>query len=278
MSVQGPSLISATDVELHAASVAAGIDIVDVNVRFGSGSAAVQALQACTLHIRRGERVSLLGPSGCGKSTLLRVVADLLAPSSGRVCVHGGTAAEMRRRRAYMLVAQTSTLLPWRTLKSNVELAAEIASVPHPERVRRAQQVIEQVGLQGFESKYPHELSGGMRQRGSIARALSMSPELLLLDEPFGALDEITRERLNFELLAVLAATSATMLLVTHSIAEAILLAETVHVMSPRPGRIIRSVDIPFPFPRTPEVRNTTAFHDIERRLREDLAIGMGHL
>jgi NitT/TauT family transport system ATP-binding protein len=262
---------------LDSTAVTAGIDIDDVSVCFGQGPSAVQALQGCSMRIRRGERVSLLGPSGCGKSTLLRVVADLLEPTSGQVSVHGETAAEMRHRRAYMLVAQTSTLLPWRTLQSNVELAAEIAGVPRSERKQRAQQVIEQVGLLGFENKYPQQLSGGMRQRGSIARALSMSPELLLLDEPFGALDEITRERLNFQLMAVLAATSATMLLVTHSIAEAILLAETVHVMSPRPGRIIESVDIPFPFPRTPDVRNVSAFHDIERRLREDLAIGMGH-
>lgn len=252
-----------------------GILLEDVSVRFGSGAESVLALDRCSLGVARGEKVSLLGPSGCGKSTLLRIVADLLPQTSGSVSVHGRAPADVRRNRAYMLVAQSSTLLSWRTLKGNVELAAEIAGVPKADRRRRAQEVIDLVGLQGFESRYPQQLSGGMRQRGSIARALSMSPELLLLDEPFGALDEITRERLNFELMSVLAATNATMILVTHSIAEAIILSETVHVMSPRPGRIIESVAVPFPFPRTPEVRNTPQFHAIEQRLRDDLALGM---
>ncbi len=259
----------------EAAADSGGIEVNEVSVRFGNGSMSVLALDRCSLRIAQGERIALLGPSGCGKSTLLRVVADLLSATSGTVSVLGRSAAEARRQRAYMLVAQSSTLLPWRTLEANVELSAEIAGVPKRDRKRRAQEVIELVGLQGFEKRYPQQLSGGMRQRGSIARALSMSPELLLLDEPFGALDEITRERLNFELMAVLALTNATMMLVTHSIAEAIILSETVHVMSPRPGRIIESVAIPFAYPRTPEVRNTPEFHEIERRLRDDLAVGM---
>jgi NitT/TauT family transport system ATP-binding protein len=257
------------------ASELPGIDLAGVSVKFGQGASAVVALDGCNLHIRRGERVALLGPSGCGKSTLLRVVADLLEPSSGRVSVHGRTAAEVRRDRSYMLVAQSSTLLQWRTLQRNVELAAEIAGVPRNQRKQRAKQVIDLVGLQGFESYYPQQLSGGMRQRGSIARALSMSPDLLLLDEPFGALDEITRERLNFELMDVIAATQASMILVTHSIAEAIIMSETVHLMSPRPGRIIGTVHVPFAFPRHPSIRNTAEFHAIEGRLRDDLAVGM---
>lgn len=254
---------------------ASGIDIRGVSVRFGDGPESVLALDNCSVTINRGERVALLGPSGCGKSTLLRVIADLLPPTTGELSVHGRTPAEVRRDRAYMLVAQSSTLLPWRTLQANVELAGEIAGIPKRARKERAQQVIDLVGLQGFESRYPQQLSGGMRQRGAIARALSMSPDLLLLDEPFGALDEITRERLNFELMGIIAASQATMILVTHSIAEAIILSETVHVMSPRPGRMIESVTVPFPFPRDPTVRDAPEFHEIERRLREDLAAGV---
>ena len=199
-----------------------GIVVDNVDMVFGKGSDATVALRDCSFAVAAGERATLIGPSGCGKSTLLRILANIVEPSSGQVLVGGVPPSATRRAHSYSFVFQHSVMLPWRTLEENVELAMEVLHIARRERRERARELINLVGLDGFEERYPNQLSGGMRQRGAIARALSVSPDFLFMDEPFGALDELTRERLNFELLRILAATRATLLLVTHSISEAV--------------------------------------------------------
>jgi NitT/TauT family transport system ATP-binding protein len=238
---------------------------------FGKGDSLVTALEDCSIAIEPGERASIIGPSGCGKSTLLRIFGNILDPTAGQVVVGGKTSRDSRRARDYSFVFQNSVMLPWRTLQENVEMAMEVAHVGRKERRERARGLIDLVGLTGFEDRYPNQLSGGMRQRGAIARALTMSPKFLLMDEPFGALDEINRERLNFELLRILAATSATLLLVTHSIPEAVILSDRVYVMTPRPGRITQVIDVDLPRERTPAIRDHPRFVECESILRHAL-------
>ena len=241
-------------------------------MEFGKGESLVTALDECSLAVEPGERASIIGPSGCGKSTLLRIFANILDPTSGVVTMGGNTTRASRRAREYSFVFQNSVMLPWRTLQENVEMAMEIAHVgSRRERHEKARELIDLVGLTGFEDRYPNQLSGGMRQRGAIARALTMSPKFLLMDEPFGALDEINRERLNFELLRILAATSATLLLVTHSIPEAVILSDRVYVMTPRPGRITQEIDVDLPRERTPAIRDHPRFVECESILRHAL-------
>jgi NitT/TauT family transport system ATP-binding protein len=249
----------------------AGLFARNVQMTFGKGDSMVTALDDCSLAIAPGQRAAIIGPSGCGKSTLLRIFANILQATSGEVMVGGGTPSDARKSHSYSFVFQNSVMLPWRTLRENVELAMEVTHINKKERRDRASQLIELVGLAGFEDRYANQLSGGMRQRGAIARALTMSPKFLFMDEPFGALDEINRERLNFELLRILSATSATLLLVTHSISEAVILSDTVFVMTPRPGRISQVIDTGLPRERTPSNRDTPQFQHCESELRHAL-------
>ncbi|GAB6903325.1 ABC transporter ATP-binding protein [Kineosporia succinea] len=223
------------------------LDFRDVSMRFGS----TEALTGVDLSVNRGEFVSVVGPSGCGKSTLLRI-------ASGLEKISGGTASVESRRIGY--VFQDATLLAWRSVRSNVELLAELHRVPRAERARRAAEAIELVGLTGFENHLPRQLSGGMRMRTSLARSLTLDPELFLFDEPFGALDEITRERLNDELLRLFVQQNFAGLFITHSVAEAVYLSTRVLVMSGRPGTIGASFDVPFDLPRDPDIRFTPEF------------------
>jgi NitT/TauT family transport system ATP-binding protein len=233
-----------------------------VGVTFGAQGAhqEVLAVANISLAIDAGEFVSLIGPSGCGKSTLLRAAADLLAPNNGRVTVAGENPREARLKRQIGFVFQDPALLEWRTILQNVMLPLELQGIPLKARRVKARELLAITGLSGFESAYPRQLSGGMRQRASIARAMSTEPEVLLMDEPFGALDEITRDRLNMELLELSQRRRMTVLFVTHSIREAVLLSDRVVVMSPRPGRIRRVLEINLPRPRHLSVRAEPRF------------------
>ena len=252
-----------------------GLSVRDVEMVYRRGNQTVTALSRCNLDIAAGSRVSLIGASGCGKSTLLRILADIVKPTSGAALLGGMTPAEARAARRFALVSQSAVMLPWRKVLGNVELGLEVARVDRAERRRRAREAIKMVGLEGFETAYPSELSGGMRQRAAIARALTLRPAYLFMDEPFGALDELTRDRLNFELLRILEETKATLLLVTHSISEAIILSDMVAVMSPRPGRITHRVDVGFGHHRTPEMRDDPRFGRLEAEIRHALGHSM---
>lgn len=235
----------------------------------------IQALSDVDLAVGRGEFVSLIGPSGCGKTTLLRAIADLERPTGGELRVNGLGPAEARARRAYGYVFQAPALYPWRTVERNVTLPLEIMGLPAAERRERARRWLGVVGLEGFGRKHPWQLSGGMQQRVSIARALSFEPDLLLMDEPFGALDEITRDHLNDQLHGLWRRTGKTVVFVTHSIAEAVYLSTRVVVMSPRPGRILEVVGCGgLPAERTLEVREGAEFQRAARRVREGLRAG----
>jgi NitT/TauT family transport system ATP-binding protein len=248
-----------------------GIIVDNVSMTYERKGRRTVAVDECSLVVPQGRWASILGPSGCGKSTLLRILASIVTPSTGTALLGGRTPDQARAERAFALVSQSSVMLPWRRLLPNVEIGLEIAGVGKRERRRRAEEAIDLVGLSGFENAYPHELSGGMRQRGAIARALTLRPRYLLMDEPFGALDELTRERLNFELLRILEETSASLLLVTHSVTEAVILSDTVFVMSPRPGRIVHTETIPFGHLRTPQIRDSAEFFAAETTLRHAL-------
>ncbi|MDQ0394363.1 ABC transporter ATP-binding protein [Labrys monachus] len=252
----------APDPKIAATASPVLVDFQSVGVKFKAtgGHGDVLALDDVSLTLAEGEFVSLVGPSGCGKSTLLRVAADLLAPSSGRATVAGQSPKAARLRRDIGFVFQDSALLEWRTILANVMLPLELQGVRHAEREKRALELIRLVGLAGFERAYPRQLSGGMRQRASIARAMSTAPKVLLMDEPFGALDQITRDRLNMELLELSQRQRMTVLFVTHSIREAILLSDRVVVMSPRPGRIRSILAIDLARPRHLAVRNDPKF------------------
>jgi NitT/TauT family transport system ATP-binding protein len=232
------------------------------------------ALQGIDLTIDSGEFVSLIGPSGCGKSTLLRIIGDLVEPTSGQVTVNGKAAHQARVDRDYGIVFQHAVLYDWRTVTKNIALPLEMLGWSRAKRADRIKEMLELVELTGFESHYPWQLSGGMQQRVSIARALSFSPPLLLMDEPFGALDEMTRERLNMELLSIWQDTGSTTIFVTHSIAEAVFLSTRVVVMSPRPGRIAEILEIDLPQPRTAETREDPRFFELVTMLREALHRG----
>jgi NitT/TauT family transport system ATP-binding protein len=235
------------------------------------------ALQDIGLEIEQGEFVSLIGPSGCGKSTLLRVIGDLIEPSRGTVTVNGKPARQARRDHDYGIVFQDAVLYNWRTVAKNVALPLELAGWDRDKRNARVEEMLDLVELRGFGDHHPWQLSGGMQQRVSIARALSFDPPLLLMDEPFGALDEMTRERLNGELLRIWEASSSTIVFVTHSIAEAVFLSTRIVVMSPRPGRISKVIPVDLPQPRSAATREEPRFFELATEVREALALG-GHV
>jgi NitT/TauT family transport system ATP-binding protein len=239
---------------------------------FQTADSTVTALSKVDLEVEDGDFVSLIGPSGCGKTTLLRVIADLEQATEGSISVNGLTPAAARESRAYGYVFQAPALLPWRSVERNVGLPLEIMGLDRQaERIRRN---IELVNLKGFEKKFPWQLSGGMQQRVSIARALAFDPKLLLMDEPFGALDEIVRDKLNQQLLELWESTGKTVVFVTHSIPEAVFLSTRIVVMSPRPGRIIDVIETGFPRRRTLDIRETPEFLAVAHRVREGLKAG----
>ncbi len=252
----------------------AAIEISGVSLRFDTADGPVQALSDVSLKIARGEFVSFIGPSGCGKTTLLRAVADLETPTGGAIRVNGMTPHEARGRRAYGYVFQAPALYPWRSVARNIALPLEIMGFAKGEREARVAKGLELVNLSGFGNKYPWQLSGGMQQRASIARALSFDPDLLLMDEPFGALDEIVRDMLNQQLLRLWNVTGKTVLFVTHSIPEAVFLSTHIVVMSPRPGRIIDVIACDLPRDRALDIRETPEFLAIANRVRHGLREG----
>lgn len=246
----------------------------ELSLRFDTNDGAVHALSDIDLTIQAGDFVSLIGPSGCGKTTLLRVIADLEAPTSGSVRVNGVTPQQARLSRAYGYVFQAASLYPWRTIARNVALPLEIMGLDRKERLARVERNLDLVNLSGFDKKYPWQLSGGMQQRASIARALAVEPDLLLMDEPFGALDEIVRDHLNEQLLQLWDKTNKTVVFVTHSIPEAVFLSTHIVVMSPRPGRIIDIIESDLPKDRGLDIRETPEFLAIAHRVREGLRQG----
>lgn len=243
----------------------------------GADGISVHALEGISLDVQQGEFVSLIGPSGCGKSTLLRIIADLIQASGGSISVNSKSPEQARKDRDYGFVFQSPTLYEWRTVLKNVQLPLEIMKYAKDKRDSRAREMLKLVELDGFESKYPWQLSGGMQQRVSIARALAFEPRILLMDEPFGALDEMTRERMNNELLRIWGALGGmTVIFVTHSISEAVYLSSRVVVMSPRPGRISKIIDIDLPRPRGPETRDLDQFFHLTNEVRHALRQGVG--
>jgi NitT/TauT family transport system ATP-binding protein len=250
------------------------VDVADVSLTFETADGKVEALSHVDLQIAEGEFVSFIGPSGCGKTTLLRLIADLEQPTAGTLQVNGLSAGDARLKRAYGYVFQAPALYPWRTIEKNVMLPLEVMGYSESEQRARVQRYLALVNLAGFERKYPWQLSGGMQQRASIARALSFEPALLLMDEPFGALDEIVRDHLNEQLLRLWDQTKKTVVFVTHSIPEAVFLSTKIVVMSPRPGRIIDIINCDFPRDRTLEFRETPEFIKIAQRVRSGLRSG----
>jgi NitT/TauT family transport system ATP-binding protein len=250
------------------------VDVRKASLIYNPHEAPVQALSEVELAIAPGEFVSLIGPSGCGKTTLLRVIADLEHITSGSVLVNGVPPHEARLARAYGYVFQAPGLFPWRNVLANVKLPLQIHGRSASECDAIAREQLERVGLTGFESKYPWQLSGGMQQRVSIARALSFEPRILMMDEPFGALDEITRDRLNEQLQQMWQRERRTVVFVTHSIAEAVYLSTRIVVMSPRPGRIVKVITSPLPDVRELHMRDSPEFVQLAHEVREALAHG----
>ena len=253
------------------AVVSSSLDLV-----FQTRDGPVHALSDVDLEVAPGEFVSFIGPSGCGKTTLLRVIADLEQPTGGTITVNGMTPEQARLNRAYGYVFQAAGLYPWRTIEKNVRLPLEVMGYPAQERIERVRRALDLVGLGDFARMFPWQLSGGMQQRASIARALSFDADLLLMDEPFGALDEIVRDHLNEQLLALHARTGKTVCFVTHSIPEAVYLSTKIVVMSPRPGRIIDVIESPLPAERPLDIRESAAFLELATRVREGLRSGHG--
>ena len=258
MSEQSPAVVSASKLGLT----------------FQTNDGPVQALSNVDLTIGKGEFVSFIGPSGCGKTTLLRVIADLERATSGTISVNGMTPEQAREKRAYGYVFQAAALFPWRTIERNVALPLEIIGLSQAEQAERIKRTLALVNLAGFEKKYPWQLSGGMQQRASIARALAFDADLLLMDEPFGALDEIVRDHLNEQLLQLWARTNKTICFVTHSIPEAVYLSTRIVVMSPRPGRVSDIIESTLPKERPLDIRETPEFLAIAARVRDGLRAG----
>ncbi len=269
-----PGPAAAAGARRVAAGTEVAIEIRNLSLTFQTADAPVVALSDIDLTIRRGEFVSFIGPSGCGKTTLMRVIADLVAPTRGQISVNGVDPQTARLNRAYGYVFQAPALYAWRNVMRNVMLPLEVMGMPAQERKARAAKYLGMVGLGGFERKFPWQLSGGMQQRVSIARALAFEPDLLLMDEPFGALDEITRDHLNEQLLRLWHQTGKTVVFVTHSIAEAVFLSNRIVVMSPRPGRILEIIDSNLPADRGLDARETPAFLAVAHRVRQALRAG----
>jgi len=245
-----------------------------LSLTFETNDGPVHALSDIDLTIDKGEFVAFIGPSGCGKTTFLRVIADLEKPTSGQISVNGMTPAEARLKRAYGYVFQAASLYPWRNIEKNIALPLEIMGLPAAEIKERTQRVLELVDLTGFSKKHPWQLSGGMQQRASIARALSFDADLLLMDEPFGALDEIVRDHLNEQLLKLWETTNKTICFVTHSIPEAVYLSTKIVVMSPRPGRVTDIIESTLPKDRPLDIRESSEFLKIAHRVRDGLRAG----
>ena len=252
-------------------SASSVIAVDSLSLTFETSDGPVYALSDINLDVSEGEFVSLIGPSGCGKTTLLRVIADLESPTDGSISVNGVSPEQARLNRAYGYVFQAASLYPWRNIARNVALPLEIMGLPRQVREERVAANLKLVDLEGFEKKYPWQLSGGMQQRASIARALSVEPDLLLMDEPFGALDEIVRDHLNEQLLKLWSATKKTIVFVTHSIPEAAYLSSKIVVMSPRPGRIHDVIDSTLPQERTLDIRETPEFLTLANQIRDGL-------
>jgi len=253
------------------------VRIANVDKSFGhAGRLITTALAGIDLEIRRGEFVSLIGPSGCGKSTLLRLIGDLTQPSRGKIEVQGKAPHRARLDRDYGIVFQAPVLFEWRTVEDNVRLPLELLGQDRATRERRAREMLDLVELSEFGRHYPHQLSGGMQQRAAIARALAFEPSILLMDEPFGALDEMTRERMNSEVLRIWGQTGTTVVFVTHSIPEAVFLSTRVAVMSARPGRITKIVAVDLPHPRDDETRESRRYFELVTEVREGLRAGEG--
>lgn len=272
------ALASAKDTEMvvnkDSASPNRVIDIDNLSLTFETNDGPVHALSDIDLKIDEGDFVSFIGPSGCGKTTLLRVIADLERPTAGSITVNGVSPEEARLNRAYGYVFQAAALYPWRTIARNIALPLEIMGLGKDVQQHRIKKNMELVNLSGFEKKYPWQLSGGMQQRASIARALAVEPDLLLMDEPFGALDEIVRDHLNEQLLQLWAKTNKTVVFVTHSIPEAVFLSTKIVVLCPRPGRIYDIIDSDLPRDRNLDIRETPEFLKIAHRVRDGLRAG----
>lgn len=248
------------------------VTVEGVSKRYGSATDGVLALDKVDLRVEEGEFVSIVGPSGCGKSTLMRIVADLLEPTTGSVRIRGRSPREARRMRQIGMVFQDPVLYEWRSVRRNVELPLEVIGRSRRERRQQAERMLQLVGLEDFRDRYPWQLSGGMQQRASIARALAFEPVILLMDEPFGALDEIGRERMNQELQRIWSETGKTILFITHSIPEAVFLSTRVVVMSAHPGRVVAEIEIDLPRPRTDDTRTDSSFHQVTAKVRRVLA------
>ena len=252
------------------------ISAKDLSLTFQTNDGPVHALKDVSLDIKKGDFVSFIGPSGCGKTTFLRVMADLEQPTAGSITMNGVSPEQARRARAYGYVFQAAGLYPWRTIGGNIRLPLEIMGYDKADQAERVKRVLELVELGGFEKKFPWQLSGGMQQRASIARALAFDADILLMDEPFGALDEIVRDHLNEQLLQLWARTEKTIAFVTHSIPEAVYLSTKIVVMSPRPGRIADVIESTLPKERPLEIRDSPEFIEIAHRVREGLRAGHG--
>ena len=276
MNAPEPLHAAANPVNAAVPAADAAVQVRGVSVVYPAADAPVHALSDVSLDIAQGEFIALIGPSGCGKTTLLRVVADLEAISAGEVRVNGMSPREARLARAYGYVFQSPALFPWRTVLANVMLPLQIQGRPQAEAEAVAREQLGRVGLTGFERKYPWQLSGGMQQRVSIARALGFEPKILMMDEPFGALDEITRDGLNEQLQQLWQRERRTVVFVTHSIAEAVYLSTRIVVMSPRPGRILKIIASTLPDARTLDLRDTPEFMALAHQVREGLADGHG--